>query len=120
MEHRYYPRIPVSLEVDMFRRDTHLGHGLTRDISLGGMMLKNERTVLKRNDVIAIRIWINGSEQVLRGLVIHTSETQAGIMLIDMDKETLRAFFNFLREMEVPLKMALGGYEMHGQPACAC
>jgi hypothetical protein len=111
MEHRYYPRIPVSLEVDMFRRDKHLGHGQTRDISLGGMMLKNDRTVLKRNDVIAMRIWINGVERVFRGLVIHTSEKQAGIMLIDLDKETLRTIFNFLRDMEVPLRMALGSYE---------
>ncbi len=114
MEHRYYPRIPVSLEVDMFRRDKHLGHGQTRDISLGGMMLQNDNTALKRNDVIAIRIWINGIEHVLRGLVIHTSEAQAGIMLIDLDKETLRAVFNFLRDMEVPLRMALGGYDLMG------
>jgi len=101
----------ISLEVDVFRREKLLGHALTKDISLGGMMLQNDQPVLKRNDVIVLRIWMNGVEQFIRCLVIHTSNHFAGVMLIDMSKDASRAIFNFLKEMEFPLRMALGNLE---------
>ncbi|MGD8908552.1 MAG: PilZ domain-containing protein [Chromatiales bacterium] len=107
MEHRYYPRMQVSLEVDLFKRDRLLGSAKTKDISLGGMMLQNDTPQLNRNDLVAIRIWVNGVEQVMRGLVIHTDKKYAGVMLIDMNKDVSRAFFDFLREMRAPLKSAL-------------
>jgi len=111
MEHRYYPRMPISVKVDLFKRDQLLGHALTKDISLGGMMLQNGQPVLNRNDVIILRIWMRGVEQFMRGLVIHCSQESAGVMLIDMNKDTSLAFFNFLKEMETPLKMALDTFD---------
>jgi len=113
MEHRYYPRMPISLGVEVFRRDQLLGHAQTKDISLGGMKLQNGQPVLNRNDVIALRIWLNGEEHVMRGLVIHTSQRSAGVMLIDMSRDTSRVMFDFLREMEVPLSMSLGTFNNH-------
>lgn len=107
MEHRYYPRIHISLEVDLFRRGQHIGSALTKDISLGGMMLQSEEPRLRRNDVVLLRVWIHGEEQMLRGFVIHTSQKRSGIMLIDMGKDTTRAYFNFLRDMDIPLRIAL-------------
>lgn len=113
MEHRYYPRMKVSLEVDVFRRDKHLGHAQTKDVSLGGVLLQSDQPVLKRNDVIVLRIWMKGVEQAIRGLVIHTSQESAGVMLIDMSKEVSRAIFDYLREMDVPLKMSLGASDKY-------
>jgi hypothetical protein len=100
----------ISLEVDLFKRDQPLGSAITKDISLGGMMLQNDQSILHRNDLIAIRIWVHGIEQVLRGLVIHTNQNYAGVMLIDMSKDVSRAFFDFLKEMQVPLNSALGTF----------
>ena len=111
MEHRHYPRMDISIEVDLFRRDQHLGHAQTKDISLCGMMLQNDEPVLKRNDVIVLRIWMEGMEQVMHGLVIHTANKCAGVMLIDMSKDASRAIFHYLREMDGPLKKALGTME---------
>jgi hypothetical protein len=111
MEHRHYPRMQVSLEVDLYKRDQHLGRAQTKDISLGGMMLNNQQPLVKHNDLINMRLWINGEEQVMRGLVIHTDHQSAGVMLIDMDKEVTRNFFSFLQEMKVPLHSALGLYD---------
>jgi hypothetical protein len=99
MEHRYYPRMPISLKVDLFKRNDRLGHAHTTDISLGGMMLKSDQLVLNRNDVIMIRIWMKGEEHVMRGLVIHASGKQAGVMLIDMSNDVSLTMFNFLKEM---------------------
>ena len=111
MEHRYYPRMQISLQVDVFRREKLLGHAYTKDMSLGGMSLQTDLPMLNQNDMIILRIWMKGVEQVLRGLVVHASLKCAGIMLIDLNKDTSRTIFNFLRDMEVPLKMALGAFE---------
>jgi hypothetical protein len=100
----------ISLEVDLYRRDQLLGHALTKDVSLGGMMLQNEQPTLNRNDLVVLRMWVNGIEQIMRGLVIYTNQNYAGVMLIDMNKEVSRAFFDFLKEMQVPLKSALGTF----------
>jgi hypothetical protein len=97
----------ISLEVDLFKRDQLLGRAQTRDISLGGMMLQCETPALNRNDLIVLQLWVNGIEQVMHGLVIHTNNKVAGIMLIDMNRETSRAFVDFLKGMQVPLKSAL-------------
>ncbi len=106
MEHRYYPRMPVSLEVDLYKREQPLGRVMTKDVSLNGMMLQNEQSALNRNDLISLRIWMNGEQQSMRGLVIYTNHQYAGIMLIDMKKETYRALFDFLKELEAPNKRA--------------
>jgi hypothetical protein len=58
-----------------------------------------------------LRIQMKGVEQVLRGFVVHASHTGAGIMLIDLNKDTSKTIFSFLRDMEVPLKRALGTFE---------
>jgi hypothetical protein len=100
----------ISLEVDLFKRDQPLGSTTTKDISIGGMTLQNTQSNLYTNDLIEIRIWIHGKEQFIRALVIHTRQNNAGVMLLDMKKEVSRAYFNFLNEMGVPLKVALGSY----------
>ena len=111
MEHRYYPRMRISTEVDIFRRDKLLAHATTRDISLGGMQLQAEPPLLSPNDLIVLRLWMKGAEQVLRGVVVHATSQYAGVRLVDMSKETSHAMFDFLRDMEVPLRMALGAFE---------
>lgn len=107
MEHRYYPRLKISLEVDLIRRGQHIGNALTKDLSLGGMMLLLDKHTLKPNEIVLLRVWIQGELQTLRGFVIYTSDNQTGIMLIGMSRDATRAYFNFLRDMETPLRMAL-------------
>lgn len=107
MEHRYYPRIQISLEVDLFRRGQHIGNAMTKDLSLGGMMLSLDKQTLNPNDIVLLRVWIQGELQTLRGFVKYTFENQTGIMLIGMSRDATRAYFNFLRDMEIPLRAAL-------------
>ncbi len=107
MENRYYPRIQISLEIDLIRRGQHIGSAVTKDLSLGGMTLLLDKATLSPNEIVLLRIWIHGELQTLRGFVIYTSRSQSGIMLIGMSREATRAYFNFLRDMEVPLRSAL-------------
>jgi c-di-GMP-binding flagellar brake protein YcgR len=99
----------ISLEVDLFKRDLPIGRAMTKDISLGGMMLlsESEEPALNRNDLIAIRVLIDGEEVIMRGLVIHANDKFTGVMLIEMNKEVLRTLFDYLKEMRGPLKAAL-------------
>lgn len=107
MEHRYYPRIRISLEVDLIHRGQHIGNAMTKDLSLGGMMLSLDKQTLNPNDIVLLQVWIQGELQTLRGFVIYTSENQTGIMLIGMSRDATRAYFNFLRNMDIPLRKAL-------------
>ncbi|MEJ2405161.1 MAG: PilZ domain-containing protein [Candidatus Thiodiazotropha sp.] len=107
MEHRYYPRIQLSLDIDLVRRGQLVGSAVTKDLSLGGMTLSLDKPTLYPNDIVLLRIWIKGELQTLRGFVVYTSETRIGIMFIGMSREATRAYFNFLRDMQVPLRTAL-------------
>jgi hypothetical protein len=97
----------MSLEVELVRRGQHIGCAVTKDLSLGGMMLSLDKTTLNPNDIVLLEMWIQGELQTLRGFVIYTSEDHTGIMLIGMSRDATRAYFNFLRDMDVPLRMAL-------------
>lgn len=92
---------------------------MTRDISLGGMLLQTAPADLSPNEMVVLRVWMRGVEYVLRGIVVHASQVGAGIMLIDMNRATWLAIFNFLRELDVPLKMALGAFAQGHQPSRA-
>ncbi|MEJ2612599.1 MAG: PilZ domain-containing protein [Candidatus Thiodiazotropha sp.] len=107
MEHRYYPRIQLSLDIDLIKRGQLVGSAVTQDLSLGGMTLLPDKSTLYPNDIVLLRIWIKGELQTLRGFVVYTSETRIGIMFIGMSREATRAYFNFLRDMQVPLRAAL-------------
>ncbi|MEJ2611233.1 MAG: PilZ domain-containing protein [Candidatus Thiodiazotropha sp.] len=107
MEHRYYPRVKVSLKVDLFKRDKLIGRAFTKDVSLGGMLIQNNCLALSRNDVITLKVWLDGVEQVVRCLVVHTSLHSIGVMLIDMSTDVKYEIFNYLKGKEVPLRDAL-------------
>ncbi len=107
MENRYYPRIQLSLELDLVKRGHLIGSAVTKDLSLGGMTLLLDKPIVHPNDIVLLRVWLNGELQTLRGFVVYTSESRIGIMFIGMSKEATRAYFNFLREMRVPLRTAL-------------
>ena len=106
MEHRYYPRIKVFLEVEVFKNGVHVGTTTTKDISLGGMMLEYNDFFLKKNDVIGLKIWINREQKSLRGFVVECSKRYTNIMLVNMNKATKRDYLDFLREKVVERRLA--------------
>ena len=107
MENRHYPRIRLSMGVELIRRGRHIGSAVTQDISLGGLALLLDKPILIPNDIVLLKVGIHGVLQTLRGFVIYTLENKSGIMLIGMSKEATRAYFNFLRDMNIPLRMVL-------------
>lgn len=71
------------------------------------MTLLLDEPALNPNEIVLLRVWIQGELQTLRGFVIYTAEEHIGIMLIGMSKEATRAYFNFLKDMDIPLRWAL-------------
>lgn len=99
MEHRYHPRKPISLEIDLFKSGHHIGSAFTKNISLGGVMLENDQSIIDLNENIMLHMWIEGVLHTLSGCVVHTSQNHKGVMFIGMCNDTKRAYFNFLRNM---------------------
>jgi hypothetical protein len=100
VEHRHYPRIQVSLDVDLFKHGNHIGSTTTKDISLGGMMLQNDDPSLNLNDAILLRMSMQGEERAVSGFVTHSSQNIAGIMVTGMSRDTTRAYYKLLRDMD--------------------
>ncbi|MCG7869327.1 MAG: PilZ domain-containing protein [Candidatus Thiodiazotropha taylori] len=107
VENRYYPRIRLSMNVDLFRRGQPIGSAVTKDLSLGGLSLKLDKPALVPNDIVLIKVWMHGALQTLQGFVVYSDSQQSGVMLIGMSREATRAYFNFLRDMDIPLRMVL-------------
>ncbi len=95
------------MEVDLIRRGRQVGSAVTQDLSLGGMALQLDKPILNPKDIVLLRVWIHGVAQTLRGFVIYRLKNKCGVMLIGMSKGATRAYFNFLRDMDVPLRMVL-------------
>jgi hypothetical protein len=106
MEHRYYPRINIFLEVEVFKNGAHIGTATTKDISLGGMMLEYNDFFLKKNDVVGLRIWINREPKSLRGFVVESNKTHTNIMFVNMSKAAKREYLDFLREKVIGKRLA--------------
>jgi hypothetical protein len=99
VEHRYYPRKEISLEIDLFKSGQHIGSAYTKNISFGGMLLEDDQPTPNLNETIMLCMWIEGALHKLSGFVIHTSQNHKGIMLIGMCNDTKRAYFNFIRDV---------------------
>jgi hypothetical protein len=107
VENRYYPRIKLSLGVELTRRGCDIGSAVTKDLSLGGLALELDDPILNPNDIVLVKVWMQGTQQTLRGFVIYADDKKCGVMLIGMSREATRAYFNFLKEMDIPLRMVM-------------
>ncbi len=113
MEHRYYPRLPALLEIDLYQRQRLLGRFNSHDISLDGLFVKTGPIGLERNDVIQLRIGIRSEKHWMQGIVVHTGSHGIGIMLDELNKEPFQAIFRLFKERQAPTKRYLSNIERH-------
>jgi len=117
MEHRYYPRLQMSVKIGVFKQNEFLGYFNTRDISLDGLYFKMMPVMVNPNDVVSLLLSINGDTHLQKGLVVHVSDAGAGIMMIDSDKQVIRAIFSLFDEHKMPINHALDGHDRPLPPA---
>ena len=111
MEHRYHPRLEASIKVGVLKDDELLGYFETRNICLDGLFLDMDPCLLENNDVIGVLIGINGDAQMQKGIVVHTSPTGVGIMLIDVNKQVFKAIANLFKTRRRAFGNALGAID---------
>ncbi|MES9833027.1 MAG: PilZ domain-containing protein [Candidatus Thiodiazotropha sp. DIVDIV] len=117
VEHRYYPRMQVSLKVDIFKNDHHIGSTITKDVSLGGMKIQSDGLSTSLSGVVLLQLSIQGEQFLVSGFVVHSSRKTSGIMFYGMSRDATRAYFNFLSQLEMPLRMAFRqSYKRSDQP----
>lgn len=87
MEHRYHGRIPISLDIKLSRRGRAIGLFKTYNIGLYGIAVRLDRpSDLAVNEVVDLYLTVKQDgvwRFPMKGLVVHRSEDELGIMLLD-------------------------------------
>lgn len=103
MEHRYFSRLPLKMDVEIQSRGRYLGCFKTCDISFNGMSIKTESADLRENDVVGISVQFDQDETKsfkMKGLVIHHSEDACGVMFLRFYPEYISFFRELLQVMD--------------------
>lgn len=97
MEHRIGRRVAVSVEVELWSGRERYGCYTTGNIGAGGIFVKHCQDVIGSNDFLTAKIspcvFSGDTPRSLTALVVHKSESGAGLMWADYDA-------NFLATLE--------------------
>lgn len=113
-EQRYFPRLRISFEVDIYRDRYLLGRFKTRNISFDGMYLETNGIAFDNNDIIGVHLALSDTTPIQRGIVTHVSRNGIGVVLIDFSKEVYLDIYMLYKERRIPLKRSLVGIESQG------
>lgn len=110
-EHRYFPRLQISIEADIYRERCLLGRFRARDISFDGVCLETNGIAFDINEVIGVRLLLSDTAPIQRGIVTHESAHGIGVVLIDFSKEVYLDIYMLYKERQIPLKRPCMGIE---------
>lgn len=116
MEHRYYPRLEMSVKIGVFKQDEFMGYYNTRDISLEGLFFQMMPRIVNPNDVVGLLLSINGEAYLQKGFVVHASSAGVGIMLIEPDKQVLRALVSLYNGHKITVNHIDDGCDRQSLP----
>ena len=80
---RSFVRLSRKFDVDIYKKDTYLGRGTTRDIHIDGAFISFFTELVEPNDILSLSFIIDPKERKhvnIRGLVIRASSAGAGIL----------------------------------------
>lgn len=80
MEHRYWRRSEIALEMCLFHLQRPLGYFRTRNISVDGLFVEAPWLKIAPDDMVELR-WDCGDTQRMKGLVVHRSTAGFGLLL---------------------------------------
>ena len=102
MEHRLATRFNVGLDVDIWRGNNELGCFRSKDISHGGIFIRDCAHSVSTGDFVYLRVKtennIDGDEYTLKAQVVHRTEEGAGFIWVCVNNgfhrelENLRAY----------------------------
>ena len=101
MEHRFYYRQPLDLDVKIKRRNKPELQGKCRDISLGGMFVRLRENPLSKMEPLEIELTLGTEEGIkhccLEGWVVYSGPSGAGMAFNADDEDNCRPLWQFLR-----------------------
>ncbi len=100
IEHRWHPRVPITIPVALHYKNGAYGRGFALDISAGGLFVK---TAIKSwyGGCVDVRMTLTRSPQSyplrLPSLVVRRSNSGIGLMFLDLDEQADRIVAELLR-----------------------
>lgn len=114
-DHRYFPRLRISLDADLFRGGSFIGRAKTRDICFDGLYLETRDMTFNTNEVIGIRLRLSDTPPILKSVVTHASAQGIGVVMIDFSKEVYLNIYLLYKERDIPLRRSMVGTESQGK-----
>jgi len=99
MEHRYYKRKPVKIDVMLYRRGRLVNVCRTRDIGIAGLFLETEASEYNKNSIIDVDFVVELSRRHKRfrtyrlpAMVVRTANDGIGLMFVNAESEAILAW----------------------------
>lgn len=97
IEHRFNQRLPLNMDVVIFRNHIPIAVGKIRDISSNGMGIESEIGNLKRFCLLEVEVSVNQSPKLayhrISGVVVHHGSNGFGLLFKDLsasDKDVVQ------------------------------
>lgn len=100
MEHRFFSRKRIILDINLFHGGQYLGCFGLRNIGLGGLFIETGPIDLSPNMAVEVGLPINDEEPEtgsMKGLIVHRSDEGVGIMLTDHEPSDIRTIGRLMR-----------------------
>ena len=102
MNHRCSVRIPLRVEVTLFRHGNDLGHYMTRNIDGNGAFVETRGLVLHPNDILELEIRLpreNPGHVAVKAMVVRDTATGAGLLFTKCSPELARQIGTLIQEL---------------------
>lgn len=109
MEHRYATRVPMRINVLIYRQGLPVQAGRTRDISMEGAFIETRQIECGRYDCLDVEFLPMGQEGCdrfrVKAMVIHRGPEGIGLEFAALEQRSEESLRNCLRLMQVPVPM---------------
>lgn len=89
VEHRWFPRTPAELRVNLIAPDLPSALGRTTDIGLGGMFVRLNADHLQANDLVSALIYLGARCYHTQAFVTRVTPQGVALMFAHLDRKTL-------------------------------
>jgi hypothetical protein len=99
VEHRFSPRIPIRLSVEVYHDERYLSSFKTRNLGYHGLFVETGRIGLLCGSLVQVRLTVPRAARkcTLNAVVIHYSAEGAGLLFAAAQAESLSVIRDFLR-----------------------
>jgi hypothetical protein len=102
IEHRFQPRMPLDMDVVIFRSHIPIAVGKIRNISNGGMGIDSDIVNLKKFSLLEVEVGVSHSSNLtyhrFSGVVVHHHDNGFGILFNDLSSSDMAVLRQLMLE----------------------